>query len=874
MSHFVGREEDIRNITGYLDFYTSDVQVVHIVGPPGFGKSTLAMKIGEIFLRNWVSVHYVDVRQELVKDIDTLAQKIVLTMVDLRRDKKLKTFIDLKDKVHNQYSNSLIILDNCDELFEDTKEEFWNALESLMLASPLKHVRYILTSTRHQAAKIGNFRLHAISNLSSEAAIQLLGAVAPSLTDDQKRQIADLTGNVPLALQVIGPIFKFQNAPFSEKVILKLRDNLPRPAQLPTSSIDLAYSYLKPQLKLLCVNLSHFPGSFNKESASFIFSFTENMLDELVQRSLLQSSHGTQRYFFHQLLHKFFQSQKVEGASLQKHFDTRFQIYFTRTLDKIITEYVKTFKLTQLDEEKHNIKYMFALFKRAKHVRITYSGVKVVLEALEINIMQLKFLPIELHEISLQMLAALDFYTHRDQANVKSFTQTHLKVMMLVATTLHKKADTITTLISKHENIDDSYQRGEISANEFTKYYNVLAQYYWENGDSIKATSCHTHILSTIHGQVRHCNPKCDYLSVSIAYEDIGDKIKALDFRELTYQYQLHSLDKREHAKLILDLYNDSSNIAKDKNFSATVIDDVYPYLITANRSDYSEELYYVAIGYFRVHNLEKQVVQLQMRMINNSFPCQKRHCTGILKREEHFNLFLEKSQHKTDLMATCEFKCAVHYAGMAQEAYDRKCYYLAIWSGLKSCKIIDKLGEPNAVLKFLPKYLVALSYYGLGKNYSATQTALEYAVKHTGIAIKFDYFSLELRRLRSKICYILIALNWPLSNPLCYFYIMQDIAYMCAIALTHLFIDVSMPLYYSLRAKLPHIFWYLEYLQLFYMYFYVIVILLVLCFWAFYVGFSGLYGLYLCFAWCFHTRFRRLIILFILLILLVSDLA
>ena len=58
-------------------------------------------------------------------------------------------------------------------------------------------------------------------------------------------------------------------------------------------------------------------------------------------------------------------------------------------------------------------------------------------------------------------------------------------------------------------------------------------------------------------------------------------------------------------------------------------------------------------------------------------------------------------------------------------------------------------------------------------KNYSATQTALEYAVKHTGIAIKFDYFSLELRLLRSKVCHID-------SNPRCYFYIMQDIAYMC----------------------------------------------------------------------------------------------
>ena len=52
MDNFVGREEDICNITGYLDFTTSDVQVVHIVGPPGFGKSTLAKKVGEILVRN------------------------------------------------------------------------------------------------------------------------------------------------------------------------------------------------------------------------------------------------------------------------------------------------------------------------------------------------------------------------------------------------------------------------------------------------------------------------------------------------------------------------------------------------------------------------------------------------------------------------------------------------------------------------------------------------------------------------------------------------------------------------------------------------------------------------------------------------------
>ena len=65
VDNFVGREEDIHNITGYLDFTTSDVQVVHIVGPPGFGKSTLAKKVGEILVRRGTKVFYVDLEMEI-----------------------------------------------------------------------------------------------------------------------------------------------------------------------------------------------------------------------------------------------------------------------------------------------------------------------------------------------------------------------------------------------------------------------------------------------------------------------------------------------------------------------------------------------------------------------------------------------------------------------------------------------------------------------------------------------------------------------------------------------------------------------------------------------------------------------------------------
>ena len=341
VDNFVGREEDIRNITSYLDFTTSDVQVVHIVGPPGFGKSTLAKKIGEIILTKRVNVHYVDVRQEMVEDVDTLSEKIMLSMVEFLHNRV--TARDSKVMLNKVYSNTLIVLDNCDELIEVASKDFFRIIKSVI--SKNKHVRFLITSQKWEI-DIGNFRLHAIYNLSSKSALELLGRVAPSLTHDQKTQIASLTGNVPLALDVVGAIFKFPDAPSAEDVIQDLRD---RPLQTLSpvelhskvaTCIDLAYSYLTQELKDWGFRFSHFPGSFDKVSAVFdVFIYdNESMVDELVQRSLLQTSHHRRRLYFHQLIRKFFLSKPEPygktGYSVP--FNSWFQIYVANILYYII----------------------------------------------------------------------------------------------------------------------------------------------------------------------------------------------------------------------------------------------------------------------------------------------------------------------------------------------------------------------------------------------------------------------------------------------------------------------------------------------------------------------------------------------------------
>ena len=390
IDRFVGREEDIRNITGYLDFSNSDVQVVHIVGPPGFGKSTLAIKIGDIFVREGVKVYYVDIRT--VSGMSTLAEKVMLSIFESLTYKV--TFDQLERWVRKQYSNTLIIIDNCDELLERQKEEFLEGIKSL-LASSRRSVKYLLTSQKWEA-DIGNFRLHAIYNLSSEASIQLLNRLSPDLTDDQKMEIATLTGNVPLALDVIGAIFKFPDAPTAEEVIQGLRDNLVNtlsPSKLHSKvnvSIGLAYSYLTPELQQLGVNLSHFPGSFSRRSALLICYF-RGSLDVLVQKSLLQFNSASKRYHFHQLIKKYFLQVNNTEAVVQE-FEFSFQTYFAFMLFDIVSDDLPP---TVLDEEKHNFQYMFTLFKTARHWNYTFVGIKITQRAIKLNKLQSRFLPMK-----------------------------------------------------------------------------------------------------------------------------------------------------------------------------------------------------------------------------------------------------------------------------------------------------------------------------------------------------------------------------------------------------------------------------------------------------------------------------------------------
>ena len=151
------------------------------------------------------------------------------------------------------------------------------------------------------------------------------------------------------------------------------------------------------------------------------------------------------------------------------------------------------------------------------------------------------------------------------------------------------------------------------------------------------------------------------------------------------------------------------------------------------------------------------------IKCYNNT--CSEDNCTCTLKGIYfHPAMSLGKTfeENASDLDYSCEFKCAAHYAFMAEVTHYKKCYHLAIWAGEKSIAYLDKLGESYEKHKIIPQSIIVKSNYTLlRQNYSVILHSLQ-----DYIFIK--YSSRKLTDSNRKTTGSNVATNW-------YIHILKD---------------------------------------------------------------------------------------------------
>ena len=379
--HFVGREEDIEIVVKGL--YSESTKVISIVGPPGMGKSTLAKYIGHEMILHFFIVHYVNMAEFPDYNLKkALAEKIYQSLPGATPANA--TFRDLLLWAYSLPAhgfNHLIILDNCDSAINNQREEFQEAVQDVIDIS--SYVKFLTTSQEEMVFLNVAPLVHKVKPLSENSAHKLLDHKTSSglLSDAEKKQIAELTGKIPLALQIINSLLNVKLKPPSPaEVIAELEKNpistlsdpkLTSVGQL-NISISISYDYLSINLQKTIRHIALFQGPFREYDAiAMLRGYNRNVsedllrkfLGELVMRSLIEYDDETGMYQFHKLIRDFFLTQNTEAD--RDVFDAIFYLYYGQAVCSLNELYLKSPRgaLATLHQERCHLKHFMSTFR-------------------------------------------------------------------------------------------------------------------------------------------------------------------------------------------------------------------------------------------------------------------------------------------------------------------------------------------------------------------------------------------------------------------------------------------------------------------------------------------------------------------------------
>ena len=368
--HFIGREKEMDDLIQLLAFDTSDIRGVSVVGPPGVGKSTLAIHTGQRMEKRGMVIHYVDLYQVL--DMSS-AKSNILRGVEFHAEFALSDPVLVwARRVDTQ---TILILDNCDDILHNNKDKFQALVKDILRSSSL--IKTLLT-TKQMASFLGEFLIYRLSELSTESAIALLRKLDRNIEPSQAHIISELVGRMPLALQVLGSLLHLPEPPSSKVIITELQrqpiaflspEELPETEQVQTS-IHISYSYLNRECQKGIRLLANFPGSFTMEAATSILKrwHSTHCIKTLHVRSLLVYYQHTSRFQFHRLIKEYILNVQRSFPVLNYEIEQElFWVEFFRHYWGLMSNvsfstdvYTLTEKWKIVDIERHNFDVLFS----------------------------------------------------------------------------------------------------------------------------------------------------------------------------------------------------------------------------------------------------------------------------------------------------------------------------------------------------------------------------------------------------------------------------------------------------------------------------------------------------------------------------------
>ncbi|XP_072036135.1 uncharacterized protein [Amphiura filiformis] len=189
---FVGREDDLQLLIHQI--INKKTSVVNIVGPLGYGKTTLSIELGKYLQDHYrYAVAYANLKH--IRSIPS-ALDAIMSSLGVHQGSQM---IELRD-INIRSNKVLLILDDIDYVINSHDIEFINLLETIIKLHKISFV----TTSKQKCDFTSHFYTYNIPLMSQKSSVELLQHVHTNIIPEHAYYIADITQGLPILLDIIG----------------------------------------------------------------------------------------------------------------------------------------------------------------------------------------------------------------------------------------------------------------------------------------------------------------------------------------------------------------------------------------------------------------------------------------------------------------------------------------------------------------------------------------------------------------------------------------------------------------------------------------------------------------------------------------------
>lgn len=312
---------------------SGSARIVSIWGPPGFGKTSVAIAVGNHLLSQGFSVYFLSIPglhsiPDLAFNILSLFTRTVVSD-EQQQQKCLSIDAELSHLLSEISERTVLILDHADDVLSGgpkTNGDLTQFLENIFVST--EKVGFVVTTreplqfTKEQFQDLLEVRICQLNESSSQTLAQKL---VPNATDSDCERITEICGNIPLAIKLLCSFISEVYVQPSQSLNAFVRslemnntvlEMLINPEYPSNRRLKLLFSYsfqrFSAKEKEDLVSLSVLTESFNLKDAAAVLEIRETqthkvkrILESLQRKSLLDSSSKSGSFQMHPLLLSF-----------------------------------------------------------------------------------------------------------------------------------------------------------------------------------------------------------------------------------------------------------------------------------------------------------------------------------------------------------------------------------------------------------------------------------------------------------------------------------------------------------------------------------------------------------------------------------------